>query len=155
MEGGSMAETFLARVVRGEGKDTMGFVVPDAVVARLGSGRRPGVVVTVGPHSWRSTVAVMGGENLVGISREHREPAGLSGEEAEVEVTLALDTAPRTVEIPEDLAAALTHAGLHEAFRRLAPSAQKEYVRQITTAKGADTRARRIEKAVEAARARA
>jgi len=150
-----MAETFTARVVRGEGKDTMGVVVPPEIVERLGEGKRPPVVVTIGEHQWRSTVARMGGDFMVGIAKEHREPAGLSGDEPEITLTLALDTAPRTVEPPEDLASALAAAGLREAFARLAPSAQKEHVRQITTAKADATRARRVQKAVDAAKARA
>lgn len=149
-----MSETFTARVVRGDEKDTMGIVVPAEVVERLGKGKRPPVEVTVGAHQWRSTVARMGGEFLVGIAKEHRAPAGLTGREAEIEVTLALDTAPRTVELPSDLAEALREAELFEAFRRLAPSAQKEHVRQISTAKAEATRARRITKAVDAARER-
>ncbi|MCA9517045.1 MAG: DUF1905 domain-containing protein [Myxococcales bacterium] len=150
-----MSEAFRARVVRGGEKDTMGIVVPDEVVARLGGGKRPPVVVSVGGHSWRSTVARMGGESLVGVAKEHRGPAGLTGEEDAVDVTLALDAAPRGVEPPADLAAALAAAGLEAAFGRLAPSAQKELVRQIETAKAAETRARRVDKAVEAARAKA
>ena len=150
-----MSETISARVVRGAAKDTMGIVVPDAVVERLSSGRRPAVLVTVGGHQWRSTVSRMGGRFLVGIAKAHREPAGLDGTEELVEVTLTLDTAPRTVEIPNDLAQELDTAGLREGFERLPPSMQKELVRQITSAKAEETRLRRILKAADAARARA
>ncbi len=150
-----MAETFLARVIRGRSKDTMGIVVPDEVVERLGKSKRPPVTVTIGTHSWSSTVARMGGEYLVGIAKEHREPAGLTGEEPELEVTLKLETTPRIVEVPADLAEALTASGLREAFDQLAPSRRKEWVRQVGTAKAEATRERRIAKAVEAARERA
>ena len=150
-----MAHTFVASVVRGGSKDTMGIEVPSAVVEGMGKGKKPPVVVVIGNHSWRSTVASMGGRYLVGIAKEHREPAGLSGNEREVEVTLALDTAERTVELPGDLRDALAAEGLESAFGRLAPSARKEWVRQIETAKADATRLSRIRKAVEAARARA
>jgi uncharacterized protein YdeI (YjbR/CyaY-like superfamily) len=65
-----------------------------------------------------------------------------------VEVILELDTEPRTVEVPDDLAAALAKHGLREKFDGLAPSARKEHVRQVTTAKAAETRTRRIDKIV-------
>lgn len=149
-----MAETFTAVLSRGTGKDTLGIVVPDAVVDRLGQGRRPPVQITIGGHAWRSTVARMGDSFMVGVPKEHRGAAGLTGDEDHVEVTLTLDTAPRTVEVPDDLAAALAAESLAEAFTRLAPSTQKELVRQITTAKAAATRDKRVGLAVDAARAR-
>lgn len=147
-----MSETFTARVVRGEQQDTMGFVVPPEVVARLGKRRCPPVVVTIGAYTWRSTVASMGGELLLGIAKEHRGPAGLKGDEREVRVTLAPDTAPRTVEVPEDLAAALDSAGVRAGFDGMAPSHRKEWVRNVEEARKPETRARRVAKAVEAAR---
>jgi hypothetical protein len=150
-----MAHTFIASVARGESKDTMGIEVPPAVVEAMGKGKRPPVTVTIGTHSWRSTIASMGGKYLVGIPKEHRESVGLSGDEREIEVTLALDTAERNVELPLDLGNALAAEGLVDAFGRLAPSARKEWVRQIETAKADTTRLSRIGKAVEAARARA
>jgi Bacteriocin-protection, YdeI or OmpD-Associated/Domain of unknown function (DUF1905) len=133
----------------------MGIEVPATVVESLGKGKKPPVIVTIGAYSWRSTVASMGGKYLVGIAKEHREPAGLTGDEREVEVRLALDAEPRTVDLPIDLSDALAAEGLMDAFGRLAPSARKEWVRQIETAKSEATRLSRIGKAIEAARARA
>lgn len=66
-----------------------------------------------------------------------------------MDVTLELDIEPRSVEIPQDLKAALTNAGLLEAFENLAPSIKKEYVRQVEGAKAQETRERRITKIVE------
>src|SRR5204863_7601491 len=88
------------------GKTAVGIQVPDAVVAALGSGRRPPVRVTINGYTYRSTVAVMGGVYMVGVSAEHRAGAGVAGGD-EVDVDLELDTAPREVEVPADLAAAL------------------------------------------------
>jgi hypothetical protein len=148
-----MEVTFEAELIRGDDMDTMGIVVPDAVVEALGAGRRPPVVVTVRGHSYRSTVARMGDCFLVGVAKEHREPAGLTDERS-VPVTLALDTEPRDVAVHDDLADALDAAGVGEGWQRLAPSARKELVRQVATAKKPETRASRIAKAVEAARTR-
>ena len=145
-----MAVTFEAQLVRGGAKDTMGIVVPDAVVDALGAGRRPPVLVTVLGHTYRSTVARMGEQFLVGLSKEQRTAAGITDEQM-VPVTLEVDAAPRDVAIPDDLAAALAQADATDGWQRLAPSARKELVRQIETAKKAETRVGRITKAVEAA----
>lgn len=136
-------------VVRQEpGMNATGLVVPEAVVAALGDGKRPKVVVTINGHSYRSTVAVMGGESLLPLAAEHRAAAGVAAGQ-EIEVDLVLDTLPREVEVPEDFAEALAAAGVREVFDRLAFSHRKEHVRTITEAKSADTRARRILKAVQ------
>lgn len=146
-----MSVTFEAQLVRGDGKDTMGIVVPDTVVEALGAGRRPAVLVTPLGHTYRSAVARMGGQFLIGVSKEQRTAAGVTDEQT-VEVTLELDTAPREVAVPDDLTAALDDANVGEGWQRLAPSTRRELVRQIETAKKTETRAGRITKAVEAAR---
>jgi uncharacterized protein YdeI (YjbR/CyaY-like superfamily) len=99
-------------------------------------------------YSYRTTVAVMGGKFMIPLSAAHRTAAGLKAGDP-VEVTLELDTEPRTVEIPEDLAAALSEKnGATEAFDKLAPSRKKEFVRQVVEAKAEETRQRRIAKIV-------
>ena len=88
------------------GKTATGIRVPDEVVEALGSGRRPAVTVTINGYTYRSTIAVMGGEYMVGVSAEHRAGAGVAGGD-EVDVDLELDTAPREVAVPDDFGAAL------------------------------------------------
>lgn len=129
-----------------------GLVVPEEIVTALGQGRRPPVVVTINGHSWRTTVMTMGGEARLPLAQEHRKAAGVQGGD-EVEVDIALDTAPREVEVPSDLAEALAGAGLTEAFARLPFSHRKEHVRAIDEAKSAETRMRRMLKAVQMVRA--
>lgn len=90
----------------------------------------------------------MGGKFMVGVSNENRRAAGVQGGD-EVNVTIELDLEPRTVEVPEDLKAALTKAGAMKAFENSAPSMKKEYVRQVEEAKAQETRDRRIAKIVE------
>jgi len=128
--------------------NNVGIDVPEEVVLGFGAGKRVPVNVTVNGHSWRSTVAVMGGKYLVGIPKAERELAGVAGGETH-EVTLEHDTAERTVEVPGDLAAALATAGLREQFDALAYSHRKEHVRAIDEAKTEATRERRIAKAIE------
>ncbi|MBD8219938.1 DUF1905 domain-containing protein [Microbacterium sp. CFBP 13617] len=131
-------ETTLSQI----GNNT-GIAVPAEVVEALGGGRRAAVVVDVNGYVYPSTLAVMGGLQLIPFSADKRAATGLSGGDPIV-VELRLDTAPRTVEVPDDLAAALDAAGARAAFDALAPSARKAHVANVEGAKTADTRARRI-----------
>ena len=138
---------FKTTVMQAEGMNATGIVVPDAVVAKLGPSRKPKVVITLKGYTYRSTVAVMDGQFLLPLAKEHRDNAGVKAGD-KVEVILEVDDAPREVEVPKDLAAALKKAGLRAAFDALAFSYRKEHVRAIEGAKALETRLRRIEKAV-------
>ena len=138
---------FKTTVMQAEGMNATGIVVPDAVVAKLGPSRKPKVVITLKGYTYRSTVAVMDGQFLLPLAKEHRDNAGVKAGD-KVEVILEVDDAPREVEVPKDLAAALKKAGLRAAFDALAFSHRKEHVRAIEGAKALETRLRRIEKAV-------
>ncbi len=130
------------------GKTATGFQVPDEVVEALGSGKRPAVTVRVNAHTYRSTVAPMGGAYYLPLAAEHREAAGLAAGD-EVEVEIELDTAPRTVEPPADLAAALDAEPAARAFfDGLSNSNKKWHVLSVEGAKTDETRRRRIEKSV-------
>ena len=120
-----------------------GIEVPPHILEELGAGRRPAVNVSVNGYEYRSTVASMGGKFLISFSSDKRAATGLKGGDR-ITVELSLDTAPRTVDVPADLAVALESAGLREAFDSLAPSAQKAHVTNVGDAKAEDTRARRI-----------
>ncbi|MFG6477349.1 YdeI/OmpD-associated family protein [Microbacterium sp. P06] len=120
-----------------------GIEVPPQVVEALGGGKRPAVTVSVDGFAYRSTVAVMGGRYLIPFSSEKRAATGLQGGET-ITVDLELDTAPRTVDVPEDLAAALDAATVRAAFDGLAPSQRKAHVTNVEGAKTAETRQRRI-----------
>jgi hypothetical protein len=130
------------------GKTATGFRVPDEVVAALGSGKRPAVIVRIGSHSYRSTVAVMDGVFMLPLSAENREAAGvLAGDE--VEVTLEPDTTPREVAVPDDFAAALdADPAARRTFDALSYSNKRFHVEPITGAKSEETRQRRIEKSI-------
>jgi Bacteriocin-protection, YdeI or OmpD-Associated/Domain of unknown function (DUF1905) len=128
------------------GLNATGLVVPEEVVAALG--KRAPVVVTLNGYSYRSTIMVMGGEAKLPLALVHRTAAGVEGGQ-EVEVEAVPDTAPREVVVPEDLAAALRAAGVEAVFAGLAFTHRKEHVRAVEEAKTAETRARRIAKAVE------
>jgi hypothetical protein len=121
-----------------------GIEVPADVLEALGGGRRPPVVVTVNGYSYRSTVAPMGGKYLLPFSAERRSESGISGGDA-IDVELDLDSAPRVVEVPEDLRTALDGSpDAAAAWAKLSYSRQKADVTSVSGAKAADTRARRI-----------
>ena len=140
--------TFRAKVLLA-GKTATGVVVPDDVVAKLGKGKKPPVKVTINGHTYLSTVAVMGGKFMVGIAAEHRKSAGVEAGET-IDMTLELDTSVREVTVPPDFAAALSRDKKAKAFfDSMSYSNRRRHVLQIDGAKTAETRQRRIEKAVE------
>lgn len=131
------------------GKTATGIRVPDEIVEALGAGKRPAVTVTINGYAYRNTVAVMGGEYWVGVSAEHRAGAGVAGDD-EVDVDIYLDTAPRTVGVPDDFAAALdVEPAARATFDGLSNSNKGWHVSSITAAKSDETRQRRIAKSVE------
>ncbi|MCX7302211.1 MAG: YdeI/OmpD-associated family protein [Rhodobacterales bacterium] len=140
---------FTTTLVGGDQRNVLGMIVPPEVVAALGAGKRPPVKVTINGYAYRSTVAVMGGDFMIGVAAEHRGPAGGVAAGDVVEVTLELDAGLREVAVPQDFAAALDAAGVLGRFGAMAYSHRKEHVRAIDEAKTAETRARRIAKAIE------
>jgi hypothetical protein len=139
--------TFRATLELG-GKTATGIQVPDRVVESLGAGRRPPVRVTINAHSYSGTIASMGGRFMLPVSAENRSCAGVSAGD-ELDVQVELDTKPRTVEVPSDLADALGRdAGAKRKFEQLSYSHQRRYVLSVEGAKQAETRKRRIAKTV-------
>jgi len=139
-----MSLTYKTIVWKDEQLNATALQVPVEVIEALGKGKRPPVKVTLKGYTYRTTVAVMSGEFWLPLSAERRDAAGVKAGEP-VEVTLELDSEPRTVEVPPDLAAALAEKqGATQAFESLAYSARKEYVRQVESAKAQETRQRRI-----------
>jgi hypothetical protein len=135
-----------------DGTTATGMRVPAEIVEALASGKRPPVRVTINGYTYRSTVAVMGGEYLIGVSAENRAGAGVvAGDEVDVDVEL--DAEPREVTVPSDFAAALdAQPAARQTFDRLSYSNKSWHVLSIEGAKTDETRQRRIAKSVEALR---
>ncbi|GAB3082382.1 hypothetical protein GCM10027080_33790 [Pedococcus soli] len=128
--------------------------MPQEVVDGLGGGKRPKVTVTLNGATYRSSVAPMGGSSWVGVSAENRALTGAVGGRT-YEVELELDTAPRTVEVPAELAAALAgDPAAQAAWAKLSYSHQRQHALAIEGAKAAETRARRVDKTLEALRSK-
>lgn len=123
-------------------------VIPAEIIASLGTSKRPPVRFTINGKSYRSTVAVMGGNFMVGVSAANREIVGV-GAGDKVEVTLELDTEPRVVTVPPDFEKALgRQSGAQKFFDGLSYSKRQWFVLGIEGAKTAETRERRIAKAI-------
>jgi hypothetical protein len=144
-----MPVTFTTTLFKDDGSNATGIEVPEEVITALGPGKKPKVKVTVNGFTYRSTVAVFGGAYFLPVSAERRQAAGIHGGDP-IEVTLELDTEPRTVDVPEDLTEALQERGLLEAFQGLSHTRRQEYVRQVETAKAPETRTRRIQRVLQA-----
>lgn len=115
---------------------------------------RPAVTVAIGGHVYRSTIAIMNGVTFVPLRRSHRQAAGVAAP-GDYEVTLTLDTAPREVELPDGLAAALDAAGARGGWDALSFTRRRELVEAVAAAKRPETRVRRLEAAVAAAQEKA
>ena len=139
---------FETRVLQ-NGKTATGIRVPDEVMSALGAGKKPPVRVTVNGHSYRSTVATVDGQPMVGLSAENRAAAGVAGGD-HVLVDIELDSAPREVEVPPELAAALAADPVAKAFfDSLSNSNKSWHTLQIAGAKTEETRQRRLDKSLQ------
>jgi hypothetical protein len=142
-----MSDTFRATIVQ-TGKTACGIQVPEAVVEALGGSKRPAVVITLDHYTYRSTVAPMGSEWWVGVNADHRAASGLKAGD-EVQVTLELDTAPRELEVPPELEAALDADPRARAFfDGLSYSNRRVFTLSVEGTNNPETKARRVEKAI-------
>ena len=121
---------------------------PKAVFGKV----RAPVKVTLNGYTYRSTIAAMGGPPCIPLRKSHREAAGLEGGET-IDVRLDLDTEARVVKPPADLVKALKASSAWDRWQGLSFTHQREHVEAIEDAKKPETRARRIERAVQMVRA--
>jgi uncharacterized protein YdeI (YjbR/CyaY-like superfamily) len=137
---------FMARIV--PSGNATGVEVPDHVMQALGPQGRPPVSITINGHTWRSRVAAMRGQRLIGISAAHRTAAGIREGDI-IEVDVEIDEAPRTVIEPADLAEVLnSYPEARASFDRLPFGLRQKHVTAIEDAKSTVVRERRISKLV-------
>ncbi len=127
--------------------EATGITIPFDVEEVFGAKRVP-VKATVNSAVYTGSIVRMGGQYMLGIPKAFREEAGISAGD-KIKVTIEVDDTPRTVELPKDLAAAIEKAGLGAAWKKLSYTHRKEHARAIEEAKRPETRAKRIEKAIE------
>jgi hypothetical protein len=143
----TMQSTTFDAVISGSATKT-GIVVPEAIIAELGAGKRPPLHVTVNGYQYRTTVAVMGGRYLLGVNADVRAATGLKAGDA-VRVTLTVADLPREVVIPDDFADRLSNDDpARTFFAALSNSLQRYHIDTINAARTAETRQRRIDKAI-------
>jgi hypothetical protein len=131
------------------GNTATGIRVPDEVMAALASGKKPPVRVTINGHTYRSTVATVSGQPMVGLSVENRAATGAAGGDT-VDVEIELDTAPREVDVPPQLAGALAgDADAMRFFDSLSNSQKSWHTAAIAGAKTDETRQRRLDKSMQ------
>lgn len=130
------------------GKTATGIQVPPEVVASLGTSKRPSVRVTINGYTYHSTIAPMGGVFMLPVSAEVREGAHVAAGDL-VDVEVELDTEPREVRVPPDFAAALAgDADAKRFFEGLSYTNKRRFVLSVEEAKTAETRQKRIAKAI-------
>jgi len=129
-------------------KTATGIPVPEEIVGELGAGKKPAVSVTIGEYTYQSTIGSMGGKFMIPLSAEHRKGAGVEAGD-EVDVDIELDTTPRELTVPADFIEALEHeTEAKHFFDGLSYSNKRRFVLSIEGAKTAETRQRRIDKAI-------
>ncbi|HRB01708.1 MAG TPA: YdeI/OmpD-associated family protein [Ignavibacteria bacterium] len=125
-----------------------GIEISEDLLEKLNGGKKPLVVVTLNKYSYRSAVGKMGDRFMISLSSENRKNAGVKGGDS-LEVQIELDTAPRTVDVPDELQTALNkNKTIKDAFEKLAPSKKKAMVMSVIDAKAEETRKKRIEKII-------
>jgi hypothetical protein len=130
-----------------------GIVVPDEVIEQLAAGRRPPVLISLNGFEYRNAIGVLNGKPMISVSAAVRTATGLKSGDP-VHVTLTVADSPPEVTIPADFAAALAadeQAGAF--FGKLSNSLQRYHIDSVAAAKSADTRQRRIDKAIALFRA--
>ncbi|MEO8174387.1 MAG: YdeI/OmpD-associated family protein [Sediminibacterium sp.] len=132
------------------GKTATGIKIPAEIIEKLAAGKKPAVRVTINGFTYRSTVAVMNGDFMVGVNAQNREGAGVAGGD-KIEVTLQLDTEKRIIEVPKQFQTALNaNAKAKKNFEALSNSNKQRHTIPINDAKTEETRERRIRNSIEA-----
>lgn len=132
----------------GPGRKIPYIEVPFDAVAVFGTKGRVPVKVTVSGVVLRMSLAPMGGRHVLGFNRALAGQAGIKVGDT-VRVTLEKDDAPRTVEVPGELARALaSNARAQKAWDALSYSHRREHAEAIATAKRPETKISRVQKAI-------
>jgi hypothetical protein len=119
--------------------------VPRDVAAKLGLKGMPKIQAVIAGQPYRGSLMPMGdGTYCLGVLKSIQEAAGVGFGDT-VNVELQLDTTPRVVEPPPDLARALARdKKLAASWEKLSFTNKKEMAVSLTDAKKPETRARRL-----------
>jgi bifunctional DNA-binding transcriptional regulator/antitoxin component of YhaV-PrlF toxin-antitoxin module len=140
-------QTFKTELLKSGDSEATGIKLPFDI-EKVWGGKRVKVKAVINGAEYRGSAVRMGGEYWMGVPRAFREAAGIKGGE-QIEVTMERDDEPRVVTPPDDLAQAILEAGLQGAWDRLSYTHQKENARDVAETKGAETRAKKVQKIVK------
>ena len=123
--------------------------VPKQVATRMGLKGMPKVQAVIAGHPYRGSLMPMGdGTYCLGVLKSIQEAAGVQQGDT-VTVQLELDTTPRVIEMPSDLAKVIRRdKKAQAAWDRLSFTNKKEMARSLEEAKKPETRERRLAAAV-------
>ncbi len=119
--------------------------VPRAVAEELGLKGMPKIQAVIAGHPYRGSLMPMGdGTYCLGVLKSIQQAAGVMQGDS-ITIELALDAAPRTVEVPPDLAKVLARdKKAAAAWEALSYTSKKEAARAIEEAKRSETREKRL-----------
>jgi hypothetical protein len=130
--------------------------IPKEVAAKLGGLKgMPKIQAVIAGTPYRGSLMPMGdGTYCLGVLKSIQEAAGV-GQGDSITVELALDTAPRIVQLPNDLAKAIAgDKTAAAAWEALSYTNKKEIATSIDGAKRPETRERRLAQALESLRSK-
>ena len=140
--------TFDAEIQEGRGGGAY-VVFPYDVEKELGTNGKVPVAATIDGVPDKSALIRMGlPHHILGVpkairAQKNKQPGDV------VKIVLWKDDEPREVAVPPELQARMKKAGVLPFFESLSFTHRKEYCRWITEAKKDETRARRLDKAIE------
>lgn len=124
--------------------------VPREINTKLGLKGRPKIQAVIAGHAYRGSLMPVGdGTFALGVLKAIQQAAGVTRGDR-ITVELELDTAPRVIAPPPDLARALArNKRAAAAWDRLSYTNKREMAMAIVGAKKPETRERRVNAAIE------
>lgn len=130
------------------------FHVPFDVGKKFGSCGRVSVRGTINGFEYRSSIFPDGDAGHFMMVNKAMQAAAKVAQGETVNVTMAIDDAPREVQVPAELSRAMKKdVEAQKRFQSLSPSCRREYADWVSQARKQQTRDHRAESAVEMLRA--
>ncbi|HNX00297.1 MAG TPA: YdeI/OmpD-associated family protein [Candidatus Cloacimonadota bacterium] len=123
--------------------------LPFSALEVFGTKGRVPVKGTMDDYPYQGTLSPMGGCHIIGVNKEIRKAIHKDTGDT-ITVIMEKDEVPRTVEVPKDFQSALNaHPSAKAKFEQYSYSHKKELVTWINDCKKAETRIKRITKAID------
>ncbi len=124
--------------------------VPRELNEKLGLKGRPKIQAVIAGHPYRGSLMPTGdGSFCLGVLKSIQESAGLKRSDT-ITVEIGLDTSPRLIELPEELAQLIARDKTAAAtWEKLSYTNKKEMALSISEAKKPETKERRLAAAIK------